>query len=1097
MNPPAESPAVSSSRLFALALIATVAGAPLSMALAAEPPAKAAPAAAPKPLEGLKYRLIGPFRGGRATGVAGIAGDPTTFYFGAAAGGLWKTTDGGTSWKPLWDHFPEASQAVGAVAVAPSDPKVVYAGTGEINIRGNVVTGNGLYKSVDAGKTWKFSGLRDTQVIGRIIVDPKDPNRLFVAALGHIFGDNSERGVFRSTDGGATWTKVLYVDAKTGGSDVQFDPSNPRILYAGMWQAHRKPWIMESGGPGSGLYKSTDGGDTWQRLEGGGLPEGIYGRVNVAPTSNPNRVYAMIEAGKGGLYRSDDAGRTWALINDKNDYRQRAWYFNTVFADPKDADVVYVLNTQLYRSKDAGKTFKALHVRHGDTHELWIDPTDPKRMINGNDGGANITVDAGETWTTEMNQPTAQFYHISTDDQFPFRVYGDQQDNSSISIASAGRGGGVGIEDWYPVGGGESGFIIPHPKNPEIVFGGGYDAELTRYDHRTDDERQITPWARNIMGWAPKDQKYRFQWTAPIMVSRHEPHALYFGANVLFRSTDEGHSWTIISPDLTRDDKSKQEASGGPLTKDNTSVETYDTIFAVAEAASDPNQIWAGTDDGLVHITRDLGAHWSNVTPTDMPEWATIDMIDPDPRKPGAAYVAADRHRLDDFKPYAFRTDDYGKTWTAITEGIPDGAYVHAVRVDPKQEGLLYAGTERGVFVSHDDGAHWRPLQLNLPVAPVNDLVVHGDSLAVATHGRSFWILDDLGPVRQWSDGVEKERVHLFTPAPANHTVFRTQARALRESGGANPPAGAAISWWLSPDVGTARPAPGADDDKDKDAKDKKDKKPDPFAKRIKLEILDANGQVIRTYPDPRAEDAPKPDGKGKVQAAGKTDKTQPEAHEAEEDEEGPPKPAPLPHLAGLNTYVWDLRYDAALAIPHSPLWAGSVAGPKAVPGRYQARLTVDGKSYVQPIEVVPDPRGTATQDELQAQFTLHTAINAKLTEVHQAVLDIRAARARIKAREAASPASKPAGEALDARITAIEEVLIQPRARASEDALNYPVRLNNQLAALGVLVAAGDNPPTAEQQRMWGELRGEADVQLAAWKQVRDGELKSYLAKR
>jgi hypothetical protein len=525
-------------------------------------------------------------------------------------------------------------------------------------------------------------------------------------------------------------------------------------------------------------------------------------------------------------------------------------------------------------------------------------------------------------------------------------------------------------------------------------------------------------------------------------------------------------------------------------------VETYDTIFAVAEAKSDPNQIWAGTDDGLVHITRDLGGHWANVTPKDMPEWATVDMIEADPHKAGTAYVAADRHRLDDFRPYAFRTDDYGQSWTPITEGIPDGAYVHAVRADPKQAGLLYAATERGVFVSRDGGGHWRPLQLNLPPAPVHDLVVHGDSLAVATHGRAFWILDDLSPVRQWSDGVEKERAHLFAPSPASHTTFSTQPGALRESGGANPPAGVAISWWLSPDVGTARPAPGAEDDKDKD-KDKK-KEIDPFLKRMKLEILDENGRVVRTYPDPRAEHEPKPDPKDKVQAAAKTDKTQPEPQESEEDEEeGPPKPKPLPHLAGLNTFVWDLRYDSALAIPHSPLWAGSVSGPKAVPGRYQARLTLDGKTYVQPIVVAPDPRDLASQQALQQQFDLHAAINAKLTEVHQAVLDIRAARDRIKAREAASPAAKAQGEALDAKITAIEEVLIQPRARASEDALNYPVRLNNQIAALGVLVAGGDNPPTAEQQSMWAELKGEADAQLAAWKQVRDGELKGYLRGR
>jgi photosystem II stability/assembly factor-like uncharacterized protein len=1073
--------------------------------------ADAAPAAKPtvpqasaktadaSPLEGLKYRLVGPFRGGRATGVAGVAGDPNTFYFGAAAGGLWKTIDAGVTWKPLWDNFPEASAAVGAIAVARSDPKVLYVGTGETNIRGNVVTGNGLYKSTDAGKTWAFSGLRDTQVIGRIIVHPTDPDTVFVAALGHPFGDNDERGIFRSHDGGKTWKKVLFVDAKTGGVDVQFDPSNPKVLYAGMWQVHRKPWIMESGGPGSGLYKSTDGGDTWTRLSGGGLPDGILGRINVAPTPNPNRVYAMIEAKHGGLYRTDDGGKTWALINDKNDYRQRAWYFNTVFADPKDADVVYVLNTGAYRSKDGGKTFKAMHPRHGDNHELWIDPTDPRRMINGNDGGANISVDTGETWTTEMNQPTAQFYHIATDDQFPFRLYGDQQDNSSISIASAGRSGGVGIEDWYEVGGGESGFIVPDPTNPEIVYGGGYDAELTRYDHRTDNERQITPWPRNTMGWAAADLKHRFQWTAPIMLSRHEPHALYFGAEVLFKSTDQGQSWSVISPDLTRNDKSKQQSSGGPLTKDNTSVETYDTIFAVAESPLDKDQIWAGSDDGLVHMTRDGGANWLDVTPKDMPEWATVEMIEVDPHKAGTAYVAADRHRLDDAKPYAFRTNDFGKTWTPITEGLPADAYVHAVRVDPKREGLLYAGTERGLFVSYDDGAHWRSLQLNLPVVPVHDLTIHGDSLAVATHGRAFWILDDLAPVRQWSADIATQKAHLFRPQPVSHTTFPTRPGALREGGGANPPAGAVIDYYLSPAIGKPRPAADADKDadKDKDATKKKDEAADPLDARIKLEILDAEGHVVRVIPDPKAaaKDTAKKGSKADADAkAGARAKPDEDADEGEDDEDARgPKPVKLPHLAGLNTFVWDLRYENATSIPHSPLWAGSVAGPKAVPGHYQARLTVDGVSQTEPFDILADPRGIATAEQLKKQFDLHAAVNAQLTAVHDAVLEIRAARARIAAGKAGAGAKSAEREALEQKMTAIEEALIQPRAHASEDALNYPVRLNNMIAALGSLVGASDAEPTRQDEEMFGELKAESDVQLEAWRKIKSSELAAY----
>lgn len=1031
-------------------------------------------------LEGLKYRLIGPFRGGRVTGVAGVAGDPSTFYFGAASGGVWKTTDGGVTWKPLWDKFPEAAPAVGALAVAPSDPKVIYVGTGETNIRGNVAVGNGLYKSTDAGKTWRFIGLRDSQAIGRIIVDPKDPNRVFVAALGHIFGDNEERGIFRSTDGGATWTKVLYVDAKTGGIDVRFDPTDPQVLYAGMWQAYRKPWIMESGGPGSGLYKSTDGGSHWTRLSGGGLPEGILGRINIAPTSDPKRVYAMIEAGKGGLYRSDDAGKTWALINAKNDYRQRAWYFNTVFADPKSPDSVYVLNTQMYRSTDAGKTFKALHTRHGDNHELWIDPTDSKHMINGNDGGANISLNGGETWSSEMNQPTAQFYHVAVDDQFPFTLYGDQQDNSSVAIASAGRSGGIGVEDWHPTGGGESGFIVPDPVDPQIVYGGGYDAQLTRYDHRTGQTRQITPWPRNTMGWAAKDLQYRFQWTAPIMVSRHAPHALYFAAQVLFRSTDQGQSWAVISPDLTRNDKSKQIASGGPLTKDNTSVETYDTIFAVAESPLDKNLIWVGSDDGLVHLTRDGGAHWTNVTPRAMPEWATVDMIEPDPRRPGVAYVAADRHRLDDARPYAFKTTDFGATWTPITSGLPADAFVHAVRADPARAGLLYAATERGVFASWDEGARWKPLQMNLPVTPVHDLAIHGAYLAVATHGRAFWVLDDLGPVRQWSDAIARETAHLFAPSPANHTSFGGRAGGAGDPTGANPPGGAVISYALASGFGTPRPA--EDDPKD-GADKKKAAAPDPLEARLKLEILDAQGQVIRTVPNAKAAATP--------------------AEPEEDEEEGRgPKPAKLTHFAGLNSFVWDLRYESATAIPHSPLWAGSVAGPKALPGRYQVRLTVDGISQTQPLEIQPDPRGTATAEQLKRQFDLHVAVNAELTRVHEAVLAIRAARARVNAAVAAAAgtpraaALKVSGEALDRRMTEVEEILIQPRAHASEDALNFPVRLNNMIAALGSLVADGDAAPTSQDEAMFVELKGEAERALATWAEIERGDLARFEGK-
>ncbi len=1030
--------------------------------------------------QGLDWRLVGPFRGGRATGVTGVSGDRDTYYFGAAAGGVWKSTDAGVSWKPLWDHFPEASPAVGAVAAAPSNPSIVYAGTGEMNIRGDVVAGNGLYRSDDAGKTWRFIGLRHSGAIGRILIDPKNPDIVFVAALGDIFADNDERGLFKSTDGGKTWRKVLYVDAKTGASDVRFDPHDPKIMWAGLWQAYRKPWIMESGGAGGGLYKSTDGGETWARQSGHGLPEGLIGRVNIAPTSDPKRIYAMIEAKKGGLYRTDDGGQTWALINDKNDYRQRAWYFNGVFADPKAPDTVYVLNTNLYRSTNAGKTFKVIKVPHGDTHELWIDPTDPKRMINSNDGGAIVTVDGGETWSSEQNQPTAQFYHVTADDRFPFHILGAQQDNSTIDIATAGQSGGVGIEDWRDAGGGESGFVVPDLQHPGVIYGSGYGAELTRLDESTGELRQITPWPRNTMGWAPKDLEHRFQWTAAILLSNHPDHALYFASEVLWRSTDQGQSWSIISPDLTRNDKAHQQSSGGPLTKDNTSVETFGTIFALAESMKEDGLIWAGSDDGLIHLTRDGGAHWADVTPPGLAADTTVESIESDPRDPATAYVAAERRRLNDDAPIAFVTHDYGKTWRSLVSDLPPGAALHVIRTDPVRAGLLYAGTEIGVFVSFDDGDHWRSLQLNLPRTPVHDLTVHGDSLALATHGRAFWMLDDLAPIRQWADADAKDRMHLFAPASASRTVFPNRPGGLRAPGGANPPAGAEIVYSLASGVGTPPPPPGEKaPEADTSADKSKPAPPDPWAGRLKLEILDSHGAVVRTYPDPN-----------KVKDMGEPAPS--------EDEEGPrsahaPK---LPHLSGLNRFVWDLRYEGAVAIPHAPLWAGSVQGPKALPGRYQVRLTLDGVSQTAPFEVVADPRLSVTPADLKAQFDLQEAIVAKLTEVDQAVLAIRDLRRRIDAATAKDPSRAKAGQALDARITAIEEVLIQPRAHASEDALNYPVRLNNMLAALNALAGSSDARPTDQETAMFKTLSGEANVQLAPWRAIEAGDAKAFAAK-
>src|ERR1019366_949402 len=678
----------------------------------------AAPAAADVPSAGaLKWRLVGPFRGGRVLAVTGVAGQPEVFYFGAVAGGVWKTTDGGANWRPIFDAQPISS--IGAIAVAPSDPNVLYVGSGEACIRGNISYGNGVYRSTDAGTTWTHVGLTDTRHIGRVVVSPRDPNTAFVAALGHAFGPNAERGLFRTTDGGKTWQKVLYKDDKTGAIDVALDPANPSVVYAALWEVLRKPWNMSSGGPGSGLYKSTDGGTTWNRLEGNGLPKGLLGRIGISVSpADGRRVWALVEAEDGGLYRSDDAGAHWQRVNEDERYRQRAWYFSHVFADPKSPDTVYVANTGLFRSADGGKTFELLPAPHGDHHGLWIDPENPRRLINGNDGGASISLDGGKTWSRMDNQLTAQFYHVIADNRFPYWLYGSQQDNTSVAIASRGENWGVITDsDWYPVGGGECGFVAPDPRDADIVYANSENL-ITRYDRKRQLMQVVSVWPLDTSGRGAAELEHRFQWTEPLLISPHDPDVLYTASEVVWKSTDHGASWTAISPDLTRNDKSKQQPSGGPITLDITSVEYYDTVFALAESPKQKDLLWAGTDDGLVQVTSDGGKNWRNVTPKGMPEWSTISIIDPSPHAAGTAYAAVDRHRLDDFKPYIYRTADFGTSWTMIAANLPAGAYVHAVREDPVRKGLLFAGTELGVWVSFGDGGKWSDLKLNMPPAP-------------------------------------------------------------------------------------------------------------------------------------------------------------------------------------------------------------------------------------------------------------------------------------------------------------------------------------------------------------------------------------------
>jgi photosystem II stability/assembly factor-like uncharacterized protein len=1037
------------------------------------------------PWKGMQYRLVGPFRGGRVVAVSGVVGQDDVYYFGAVAGGVWKTTDGGLNWKPTFDKTKEASPSIGAISVSESDPNVIYAGTGEACIRGNIVGGNGVWKSLDAGKTWKFAGLGDTRAIGRLMIHPKNPDVAFVAALGHPFADNEERGIFRTRDGGKTWEKVLYKDAKSGGIDVVFDPSNPNILFAALWQAKRTPWSLDSGGAGSGLYRSSDGGTTWKPLQQHGLPEGILGRIGVTVSgANPNRLWAVIEAEKGGIYRSDDGGDSWRLMTDDHRFRQRAWYYSHIFADPKSADTVYILNTGIYRSNDGGKTFNPLRAPHGDNHALWIDPTNPRRLINGNDGGATISTNGGESWTSQYNQPTAQFYHVTTDNRFPYYIYGAQQDNSTVGIASASAEGSIDRPDWYDVGGGESGYIAPDPTDPLIVYAGSYGGEITRHDKHTHEEQAINPWPVNPIGWAAADVKHRFQWTEPIVFSPHDPKTLYFAGERLFKTTDAGMSWTIISPDLTRNEKSKQAASGGPITKDNTGVEVYDTIFSVVESPVQKDLIWAGTDDGLVQLTRNGGQKWENVTPQGMPEWGTVSMIEASPRDAETAYLAVERHKMDDFAPYIFKTTDLGKSWTKLVAGLPANDYVHAVRVDPSRPGLLFAGTEQGVYMSFDAGRRWQALQINLPASPVNDLVVkkndNGNDLVVATHGRSFWVLDDLTPLEQYDESLPQHEAHLFPPTATSHTLFRGSFSRAQANAGKNPPAGAVIDYWLKTSLKKSdkKDAPEANaeskpkpEDVGKSEAEKKEEAP-----KITLEILDSSGKVIRKFPK-------------KEEPAGEEESFFERDHSAEN----------LPADAGLNRFVWDLRYEGATKVPRAPLWGGSTEGPVALPGTYQVRLTVLGNRYTAPLVIAADSRLKIGADDLGKQFDLLLKIRDKVSETDDAILQIRDVREQVNVvnrRLKNDPREKTitdAGQALDKKMTAVEEELIQTKAKSGQDVLNFPVRLNNHLVALSGVVGSADSAPTQQSYEVFDMLSQAVDEQLAKWKAIVSGDVAAY----
>ena len=986
----------------------------------------------------MKWRCIGPDRGGRVDAVAGVPGQPLIYYFGGTGAGLWKTEDAGLTWKNISDGYFKTS-SVGAIAVADSDPNVVYVGMGESSLRNDISHGDGIYKSEDAGKTWKHVGLDNSRHIRRIRIHPQNPDLVYVAVLGHVYAPSKDIGVYRSKDGGKSWEKTLFVDENTGAIELAMDMTNPRILYAAMWQVKMTPWGLYSGGPGSSLYKSTDGGNTWEVLTEG-LPKSIKGKIGVAVSPvKPDLVWALIEAEDGGLFRSDDGGKRWRLVSDDSVIRDRHYYYTHIYADTQDAETVYIMVSPFVKSTDGGRTFQSIRVPHGDNQDLWIAPEDNQRMINSNDGGANVSFNGGKSWSRQDNQPTAQIYHVVCDNQFPYRVYGAQQDNSTISVSSRpGLSGitGRGIVDMYTVAGGESGYIAVHPKDSNISYGGSYWGRMSRYDHRTKETRDISPWPELPAGQYPNQVKYRFNWTFPIVLSPFDPNTVYAAANVLFKSTDEGHTWKIISPDLTRNDKSKQQ--GDILTQ------FYCTIFAVVESPLQKDLIWVGSDDGLVHLTTDGGKTWQNVTPKVMPEWSRVSIIEASPHDAASAYLAVNRFDLDDLKPYIYKTKDYGKTWKLITLGIRGDDFVRVVREDPKRKGLLYAGTETGVYVSFDDGENWQSFQLNLPVVPVHDLTIKENDLVAATHGRSFWILDDLTPLHQLTDEVISSNLYLFKPMD----TYRSQGFA------------ATVNYYLK--------------DKPKG--------------EVTLDFLDKEGKVIKTLKSTKEKE-------GEV------------SEESEMAEfRGRLGPRNIPVATGMNRFEWDMRYPDARGIQGGThLHGGSLRGPLAVPGSYQVKLTVGDQSLTQSFEIKKDPRLSTTPEDFQKQFDFLIQIRDKLSITNDAINQILNVQKELKALKkrveglGSEKAISTEIEKLSEKLAAVQNELHAPRVKSSDDfnfllftSLTWQdfLKLNNRFANVQDVVAGAETKPADQCYENFNELSAKLDIQLAKLKEIMEKDV-------
>jgi photosystem II stability/assembly factor-like uncharacterized protein len=1081
-------------------------------AVEAKSPASIIPA---EHLAGLEYRNVGPHRGGRVVAVAGHPRDPMAFFFGACAGGLWKTEDAGTFWECVTDGFLKTA-AVGAVAISDSDPNVIYAGMGETTIRGDVSHGDGVYKSTDGGKTWNNVGLADTRHIAKVRVHAQNPDLVYVAALGHAWGPNEERGLYRSADGGTTWQRILFRSNRAGAIDLTVDPNNPRVMYCAFWEAKRTPYSMESGGPGSSLYKSTDGGDTWTDItRSKGLPRGVLGKIGVAACpARPDRVWALIEADDGALFRSDDGGDSWQRISEEADLRRRAWYYMHIYADPQDPDVVWVLNLQAWKSIDGGSNFKAIPTPHGDNHDLWIDPANPQRMIEGNDGGACVSFNGGSSWSTILNQPTAQFYHVAADNQVPYRLYGSQQDNTAISVASTSVYGAITEIDWFVPGGGESGYIAIRPDDPNIQYAGDHRGHLTRHDRRTGQQRIIDVWPDfSGMYEGAESQRYRFQWTFPIFLSPFDPDVLYVAGNHLFRSTDEGASWEVVSPDLTRNEPTTLKPSGGPITRDNTSAEYYATIFAALESPRERGTLWVGTDDGLVHISRDGGKTWQEITPQELKspegEWALISTIEVSQHDAATAFIAATRYKFDDTRPYLYKTEDYGTTWTKIISGIPDDDFTRVVREDPVMPGLLYAGTETGLYVSFDGGESWETLQTNLPVCPIHDLIVHDDDLIVGTHGRSFWILDDITPLHQIARDREA-RTRLFKPratirfkiyegfgggegelvlyrmaGPVTY-AYRQEEKpnGTKESkllnAGKNRPNGVVITYYLAA-------------------------KPD---EEISLTILDVKGGEVRTFKSktekPEAASSTQP-GETDPEVAGAEMASEEETEgsragaEPEADEES--QEPFIPGEQGINRFVWNFRFQNATRIPGDKFSEFATAGPVVPPGTYQLRLAAGGQTFDESFEVLKDPRVDATQTELQDQYELGMKIRESMSWLNEAVIQIRDLRGQIKAWEKnldnidGADDARALGKGLIASLTAVEEELVNTKAtgRLPYPPPNVPTRLNQRLAWLSGVIGSSDAAPTKQSYEVFEEVSRAVKAQLDALSGIVDNEVPRF----